>query len=89
MCRKQPSSRGSRSWWPRLKPEPVGSIVRTKTFAVTPMNPEEAIEQMELLGHDFFVFYNSDDQRHQRAVSPPHGRLRFAAAGTRLVRLIR
>ncbi len=40
--------------------EPVGSIVRTKTFLVTPMNPEEAIEQMELLGHDFFVFYNSD-----------------------------
>ena len=40
--------------------EPVGSIVRTKTFLVTPMSPEEAIEQMELLGHDFFVFYNSD-----------------------------
>jgi putative sigma-54 modulation protein len=40
--------------------EPVGSIVRTKTFEVTPMNPEEAIEQMELLGHDFFVVYNSD-----------------------------
>jgi putative sigma-54 modulation protein len=40
--------------------EPVGSIVRTKTFAMTPMNPEEAIEQMELLGHDFFVFYNSE-----------------------------
>jgi putative sigma-54 modulation protein len=40
--------------------EPVGSIVRTKTFPVTPMNPEEAVEQMELLGHDFFVFYNSD-----------------------------
>jgi putative sigma-54 modulation protein len=40
--------------------EPVGSIVRTKTFPVTPMNPQEAIEQMELLGHDFFVFYNSD-----------------------------
>ncbi len=40
--------------------EPVGTIVRTKAFSVTPMNPEEAIEQMELLGHDFFVFYNSD-----------------------------
>ncbi len=40
--------------------EPVGSIARTKTFSVTPMSPEEAIEQMELLGHDFFVFYNSD-----------------------------
>ena len=39
---------------------PVGAIVRTKIFMVTPMNPEEATEQMELLGHDFFVFYNSD-----------------------------
>ncbi len=43
-----------------VEPEPVGTIVRVKTFAMTPMNPEEAIEQMELLGHDFFVFYNSD-----------------------------
>lgn len=42
------------------EPEPVGTIVRTKTFAVTPMSPAEALEQMELLGHDFFVFYNSD-----------------------------
>ncbi len=40
--------------------EPVGTIVRTKHFLATPMGPEEAIEQMELLGHDFFVFYNSE-----------------------------
>ena len=40
--------------------EPVGAIVRVKKFLVTPMSPEEATEQMELLGHDFFVFYNSD-----------------------------
>jgi putative sigma-54 modulation protein len=33
-------------------------IVRTKRFAVAPMHEEEAIEQMELLGHDFFVFFN-------------------------------
>ena len=37
-----------------------GAIVRIKRFQVSPMNPEEAIEQMELLGHDFFVFYNAD-----------------------------
>jgi putative sigma-54 modulation protein len=37
------------------------SIVRTKRFRVTPMDPEEAIEQMELLGHSFFVFYNVDE----------------------------
>ncbi len=40
--------------------ETVGAIVRTKKFSMTPMGPEEAIEQMELLGHDFFVFYNSE-----------------------------
>lgn len=40
--------------------EPEGQIVRVKRFPVTPMTPEEAIEQMELLGHDFFVFYNMD-----------------------------
>ncbi len=43
-----------------VEAEPVGTIVRTKTFSVIPMDPEEAIEQMELLGHDFFVFYNSE-----------------------------
>lgn len=36
-------------------------VVRVKTFAVTPMSVDEAIEQMELLGHDFFVFRHSDD----------------------------
>jgi putative sigma-54 modulation protein len=40
--------------------EPLGAIVRTKKFPVTPMGAEEAIEQMELLGHDFFVFFNSE-----------------------------
>jgi putative sigma-54 modulation protein len=37
-----------------------GRLVRRKRFPVTPMNEEEAIEQMELLGHDFFVFFNAD-----------------------------
>ena len=41
--------------------EPLGTIVRTKKFPVTPMGAEEAIEQMELLGHDFYVFFNSED----------------------------
>ncbi|MCT4585601.1 MAG: ribosome-associated translation inhibitor RaiA [Peptostreptococcaceae bacterium] len=34
-------------------------IVRRKTFGFKPMSEEEAILQMELLGHDFFVFINS------------------------------
>lgn len=33
-------------------------IVRTKRFVVLPMQEEEAAEQMELLGHDFFLFLN-------------------------------
>ena len=40
--------------------ESLGTIVRTKKFPITPMDADEAIEQMELLGHDFFVFFNSD-----------------------------
>ncbi|MBQ3497151.1 MAG: ribosome-associated translation inhibitor RaiA [Oscillospiraceae bacterium] len=36
-------------------------IVRTKHFAVKPMSAEEAILQMNLLGHSFFVFRNVDD----------------------------
>jgi len=35
-------------------------IVRTKRFPVKPIDALEAIEQMKLLGHDFFVFQNLD-----------------------------
>jgi ribosomal subunit interface protein len=38
-------------------------IVKTKQFLVKPMNGDEAISQMELLGHDFFIFQNSETQR--------------------------
>lgn len=56
---------------PELTPETLEAlaeegerkIVRVKRFAVNPMNEEEAVEQMELLGHDFFVFFNSDSGR--------------------------
>jgi putative sigma-54 modulation protein len=41
--------------------EELTQIVRTKRFPMTSMHPGEAIEQMELLGHDFFVFYNADE----------------------------
>lgn len=36
----------------------AASVVRVKRFLVQPMTDDEAIEQMELLGHDFFLFYN-------------------------------
>ena len=35
-------------------------IVKVKKFAMKPMDPEEACVQMELLGHNFYVFLNSE-----------------------------
>jgi len=35
-------------------------IVKTKQFSLGPMSPEEAAEQMSLVGHDFFVFVNDE-----------------------------
>lgn len=35
-------------------------IIRTKRFGIKPMYPEDACVQMELLGHDFFVFLNAE-----------------------------
>lgn len=37
-------------------------VVRTKRFAVKPMDVDEAIMQMDLLGHDFFVFSNAETE---------------------------
>ncbi len=37
-------------------------IIRTKKFDMKPMYPEDACVQMELLGHDFFVFYNAETE---------------------------
>ena len=38
-------------------------IVRVKRFPVKPMSPEEAVDQMELLSHNFFIFFNSENER--------------------------
>jgi len=40
-----------------------GDVVRTKRFPVLPMDTAEAIEQIELLGHDFFVFHNHESNQ--------------------------
>ncbi len=42
--------------------EAAGKVVKIKQFVVKPMSRDEAVQQMELLGHDFFLFYDSDDQ---------------------------
>jgi ribosome hibernation promoting factor len=51
---------------PQLNSRPVvpdseePRIVKTKQFPVKPMSPEEAVLQLELIGHDFFVFQNAE-----------------------------
>jgi len=42
---------------------PAGELVKSKKFEVKPMTVDEAMEQMELLGHDFFLFF--DEKRGQ------------------------
>lgn len=59
------------STMPELEPEVMAAIaeeqdrtiVRTKRFLISPMTEDEAIEQMELLGHNFFVFFNVNAAR--------------------------
>src|SRR5437764_6579415 len=40
--------------------EEEAMIVKTKQFVLNGMSAEEAVEQLELIGHDFFVFRNAD-----------------------------
>lgn len=44
-----------------IEPEPY--ISRSKRFKTSPMSPAEAIEQMELLGHSFFLFFNAESEQ--------------------------
>jgi putative sigma-54 modulation protein len=45
---------------PLERPEEGPAIVKTKQFAIKPMAPDEAVLQLELVGHDFFVFRNAE-----------------------------
>jgi len=42
---------------------PGPRIVKTKAFQIKPMTPEEAILQMDLMGHDFFFFTNAETEQ--------------------------
>lgn len=44
-------------------PESEGRVVKTKRFPVKPLSLDEAIIQMNLVSHDFFVFTNADTER--------------------------
>ena len=41
--------------------EEIPHLVKTKRFIVKPMTVEQAIDQMEYIGHDFFIFLNAED----------------------------
>ncbi len=45
-----------------IEPDDI-RIIRTKTHALKPMTPEEAALQMELLGHDFFLFFDAQSEQ--------------------------
>ena len=48
---------------PTVYGEGEKEIVRRKTYPVRPMSPEDAALQMELLGHSFFVYLDSETQQ--------------------------
>jgi putative sigma-54 modulation protein len=52
--RRNPFARGKMP--PEAPPQETKRIVKTKSFIIEPMTREDAIDQMERLGHDFFLF---------------------------------
>jgi len=50
-------------------------IVRTKRFFLKPMSVEEAILQMDMLDHDFFVFKNEETDETNLVYKRKNGRI--------------
>lgn len=52
---------GAPAYAPAEEEDEEFKIVRSKRFSIKPMSPEEAILQMNLLEHEFFVFRNDEE----------------------------
>ena len=46
--------------WPEADEKETGEIIKTKKFELEPMTVEEAVVQMEMLEHNFYVFLNME-----------------------------
>lgn len=60
---------------PDESPEPEPEIVRLKQFVMKPMTIDEAVLQMELLGHDFFFFHHAATDKNSVLYRRNDGRL--------------
>ena len=54
-------------------PELPSEVVRTKYFAMPPMTIEEALEQLQLVGHDFYMFRNAETDEINVIYERNHG----------------
>jgi putative sigma-54 modulation protein len=59
--RQDRRQRGAEELVYEFEEPPLGQIVRIKRFDMAAITPEEAVDQMELLGHQFFVFLNAEE----------------------------